>query len=60
MTTIEQEEIMFLVGAEEWQDVIDTFAEKPVWKIQTYLDEMVELVDEDNYELAGRIYGALN
>ena len=60
MTTIEQDEIIFLVEAEDWQEVVDTFAGKPVWKIQTYLDEMVELADEDNGELAGRIYSALN
>ena len=60
MTTREQDEIMKLVDADEWQEIVDTFEGKPVWKIQTYLDEMVELADEDNYELAGRIYNTLN
>ena len=60
MATIEQDDIIFLVGAEDWQEVVDTYSGKPVWKIQTYLDEMVELEDDDGYELAGRIYSALN
>ena len=58
MYTQEQDEIIELVGAENWQMVVDEFGGKTVLQIKAILDEMFPT--EDNRKLTQCIFNELN
>ena len=58
MTTQNQDEIMELVGADTWEEVVNEYSDMAVWRIENNLDEL--FTEDDNHELAGRIYNELN